>query len=93
MSTFWIIYWIAIGIIVVFSLFAILFFDISEKRYNGYNYKPIPVAYLILAVLVGAIPGIGILGSVVLVGLICVAVTDGDLRPKEHPFGEKDDDE
>lgn len=83
MSTFWLIYWIAFGIIVVFSLFTFVFLDM-KVNYN--KFEPVPLAYAIFALLVGLVPGVGILGSVILIGTIIAAMAEGDLKPKKHPF-------
>ena len=88
MSTFWIIYWIALGIIVIFSTFATLFFEM-EVRYEGS--KPIPFAYILFAVLLGLIPGVGMLAAVVLLIVLTAGIVGGDLTPKDNPFGEKED--
>ena len=89
MSTFWLVYWITLGIVIIFSLFAYVFFDM-EVKYN--TYKPVSFAYVLLAIMVGAIPGANCLGAVVLIGLIIAGACGGDLRPKENLFGEKDND-
>lgn len=87
MSTFWLIYWIALGIIVLFSLFIVGFFEYKE----GYcNRKPISFVYAIFAIMVGAIPGVGIAGAVVLVIAITVLIFGGELVPKENIFGESE---
>lgn len=88
MSTFWLIYWITLGIVIIFSLFAYVFFDMEEK-YD--EHKPISFAYVMLAIMVGAIPGANCIGAVVLIGLIIVGACGGGLVPKENLFGEKDE--
>ena len=90
MSTFWLIYWISLGIIVVFSGFAALFFDM-KVRYN--ETKPIPFAYILFAILLGLIPGVGMLASFALLIALTAGIGGGDLVPKKNPFGEKDEDE
>ena len=90
MSTFWIIYWIALGIIVVFSGFAALFFEM-QVRYD--ETKPVPLAYILFAILLGLIPGVGMLAAFVLLIALTAVIVEGDLVPKKNPFGEKDEDE
>lgn len=89
MSTFWLIYWITLGVVVIFSLFVYVFFDF-EVNYN--TYKPVSIAYVLLAIMVGAIPGANCLGALILIGCIVAGAVGGDLRPKENIFGEKDND-
>lgn len=87
MSTFWLIYWIALGIIVLFSLFVVGFFEYKE----GYsNRKSISFLYAIFAIMIGAIPGIGIAGAAILVIAITVLIFEGVLVPKENIFGENE---
>lgn len=90
MSTFWIIYWIAFGVILVFSLFTVVFFDM---KVNYEKCEPVPIAYAVLALLIGLVPGIGIVGSVLLIGIIVAAIGEGDLKPKKEPFSEKKQDD
>lgn len=87
MSTFWLIYWIALGIIVLFSLFVVGFFEYKEGYYNR---KPISFLYAIFAIMVGAIPGVGIAGATVLVIAVTVLIFGGELVPKENIFGENE---
>ena len=89
MSTFWLVYWITLGIVIVFSLFTYVFFDMGDE-YD--EYKPVSFAYVLLAIMVGAIPGANCLGAVVLIGIIITSAVGGNLRPKENLFGEKDND-
>lgn len=87
MSTFWLVYWISLGITVIFSLFVYLFFETNDYSKKG----PIQIAYVILSIMVAAIPGAGILFTALLIiGIICF-VADGALVAKKHPFGESDD--
>lgn len=90
MSTFWLIYWIALGIIVIFSGFVVLFFDM-QVRYN--ETKPVPLAYILFAILLGLIPGVGVLAALALLIALTAGIVGGDLVPKKNPFGEKDEDE
>lgn len=87
MSIFWMIYWIALGIILVFAVFTICFFDIKVS-YNKFEH--VPLAYAILALLIGFVPGVGIIGSLILISVIVAAIGEGDLKPKKNPFGEND---
>lgn len=86
MSTFWLIYWIAIGVILVFVVFTIYFFDMKVR----YEYEPVPIAYAILALLIGFVPGVGIIGSLAIISIIVAAIGEGDLKPKKNPFGKND---
>jgi len=86
MSTFWLIYWIALGIIVLLSLFIVLLFDYKEYREK----KPISFIYAVFAVMIGAIPGVGIAGAGILVIASVIMIFGGDLLPKENIFGENE---
>lgn len=82
MSTFWIIYWIAFAAIVFFGAFTAVFFEFYDWRER----KPISLAYVLLAIFVGAIPGLNVLGGAILIIAIIGGAISGDLVPKEHPF-------
>lgn len=87
MSTFWLIYWIALGIIVLFSLFIVGFFEYKER---GSNRKPISFLYAIFAIMVGAIPLVGIVGAAILLIAITILIFEGELVPKENIFCENE---
>lgn len=83
MSTFWLIYFICLGIALFFVLLTLWLF---ELEYKG----NIPIPYAILAMAICAVPGIGMLGTLFLIIAIVLGVIEGDIIPKEF---EKDDDE
>lgn len=87
MSTFWLVYWIALGIVIIFSLFVYYFFDIKES-YN--KYKPISIAYVLFAIMIGAIPGANCLGVLVLIIVILAGICEGELKPKENILEKKE---
>lgn len=76
MSTFWIIYFICLGVSIFFTLLTLVLFE----QEDGDN---IPPAYAILAVCVCAIPGAGMLGTLLLVTGICVLTIEGGIVPKK----------
>lgn len=83
MSTFWMIYFICLGIAIFFILLTLGLF---EFEYAG----NIPIPYAILALFICAIPGLGMLGTLILIIAILAGVIEGDIVPKKF---EKDNDE
>lgn len=82
MSTFWLVYWVSLGITIFISAFVSIFFEYEEYREK----KPISLAYVLLADFIAAIPGLGILFAAILVIVIVASAAIGDLVPKENPF-------
>ena len=78
MSTFWLIYWICLGTVVILTLICAIFFEI--------DYDPISPGYVLIFDVIAAIPGIGMLGAVVLVVSIFVMIFDETLTPKDEIF-------
>jgi len=76
MLLFWKIYFIFLGISIFFSLFTTLFFTADD----GTN---IPLAYILLAIFVCAIPGAGMLATLILVIGIIGSVINADLIPRK----------
>ena len=76
MSTFWLIYFICLGIAIFFTLLTLALFEQPDG-------DKIPPAYAILVVCVCAIPGLGMIGTLLLVTGICVAAVEGELVPKK----------
>ena len=83
MSTFWMIYFICLGITIFFVLLTLGLF---ELEYEG----NIPIPYAILAICVCAIPGLGMLGTLILIIAIVGGVINGDIVPKKFE-NEKND--
>ena len=75
MSTFWIIYWITWGAIIFFTAFISVFFELDCDN--------IPIAYILLADILGAIPIANWLISIALIILVIEGICKGDLEPKE----------
>lgn len=74
MSTFWLIYLITLGAIVVISaLVAILF------EYDG---DDISISYVILCDVLGAIPIANFIIGAALISICLVEMSEGDLEPK-----------
>lgn len=82
MSTFWIITWVTWAAIIFLTAFVAVFFDLDSDR--------VPIAYVLLADILGAIPGANLLGALVLIIAIIGGIITQDLTPKEHPFGENE---
>lgn len=74
MSTFWLIYLITLGAIVVISaLVAVLF------EYDG---DDISISYVILCDVLGAIPIANFIVGIALIVMCLCGIADGDLEPK-----------
>lgn len=82
MSTFWLIYFICLGIAFFFVLLTLGLFELE--------YEKIPIPYAILAMAICAVPGLGMLGTLILIIAIVAGVINGDIVPKKF---EKDEDE
>ena len=82
MSTFWIITWVTWAAIIFLTAFVAVFFDLDSDS--------VPIAYVLLADILGAIPGVNLLGALVLIIAIIGGIINKDLTPKEHPFGENE---
>lgn len=76
MSTFWMIYFICFGIAIFFTLLTLVLFEQEDG-------DKIPPAYAILAVCICAIPGLGMLGTLLLIIGIVGSAINGDIVPKE----------
>lgn len=76
MLLFWKIYFICLGIAIFFSLFTVACFTAED----GTN---IPIAYLLLAIFVCAIPGAGMLATLILIIGIIGSVINSDLIPRK----------
>jgi hypothetical protein len=76
MSTFWMIYFICLGVAIFFTLLTMALFEQSDG-------DRIPTAYAIFAVCICAIPGPGIVGTLLLLGGICCLVVEGELLPRK----------
>lgn len=76
MLLFWKIQLICLGIAMFFSFFTTVFFTAED----GTN---IPLAYLLLAIFVCAIPGAGMLATLILIIGIVGSVINGDLIPRK----------
>lgn len=76
MLLFWKIYLITLGIAVFFSLLTIALF-VNEDG------EQIPVPYVILAICVCAVPGLGFLGTLLLIIGIVSGVANEELLPKK----------
>ena len=87
MSTFWLLYWIALAINIIITAFAAALFDIED-----YSTKTdISWSYVILSDLIAAIPGVGrFLTAFIIFGVVACAIC-GTLVPKENPFGKSYD--
>ena len=83
MSTFWLIYFICLGIAIFFILLTMALFEFKKE-------KKIPVPYAILAIAVCSIPGAGMLGALILIIAIIAGVIDGEIVPKKFE-NEKND--
>lgn len=75
MLLFWKVYFICLGIALFFSLLTMALFEQADG-------DPIPVPYAILAICVCAIPGLGMLATLLLVIGIVTIVGGGELLPK-----------
>ena len=82
MSTFWIITWVTWAGIIFLTAFVSIFFDIDDDR--------IPIAYVLLADILGAIPGANLIFALAIIIAIIGGVVNQDLTPKENPFGENE---
>lgn len=83
MSTFWLIYFICLGIAIFFILLTLGLFELESEG-------NIPIPYAILAMAICAVPGLGMLGTLILIIFIVAGVIDGEILPKKF---EKDNDE
>lgn len=83
MLLFWKLYFICLGIAIFFILLTLGLF---ELEYEG----NIPIPYAILALCICAIPGLGMLGTLILIIAILAGVIEGDIVPKKFE-NEKDD--
>ena len=81
MLTFWKIYFICLGIGIFFSFLTLLLFE-QEHR------EPIPFAYALLAICVCAVPGLGMLATLLLIIGIIGSVINGDIVPKKFDDNE-----
>ena len=83
MSTFWLIYFICLGIALFFVLLTLGLFELEDDG-------KIPIPYAILAMAICAVPGLGMLGTLILIVAIVLGVIEGDIVPNKF---EKDNDE
>lgn len=83
MSTFWLIYFICLGIAIFFILLTLGLFELDYE-------EKIPIPYAILAIAICAVPGLGMLGTLILIVAIVACVIEGGIVPKKF---EKDEDE
>jgi len=83
MSTFWLIYFICLGIAFFFVLLTLGLFELEYE-------EKIPIPYAILAMAICAVPGLGMLGTLILIIAIVAGVIEGDIVPKKF---EKDNEE
>ncbi len=74
MSTFWLIYLITTGAIILLTAHVSIFFKLDGEA--------ISISYIVLTDFIGAIPCANILVCIVLVILIMIGMSDGDLEPK-----------
>ena len=74
MSTFWLVYLIATGCIALISAVVAILFD-----YDG---EPVSISYLVLSILLGAIPIANFLIGIMLIVMLFFGIADGDLKPK-----------
>lgn len=76
MLLFWKIYFIVLGITILFALLTFILFTTND----GDN---IPFHYLILSIFLCAIPGLGMIASMLTIGLTICALVDEELIPRE----------
>ena len=76
MSTFWLIYFICLGIALFFVLLTLGLFELEDDG-------KIPIPYAILAMAICAVPGLGMLGTLILIVAIVLGVIEGDIVPKK----------
>lgn len=74
MSTFWLIYWITLGVIVLLTAIIGIFFDIYGE--------PVSISYIVLCDFLGAIPGANVLVGFVLIFAVLCGIFEEDLEPK-----------
>ena len=74
MSTFWLIYWIAFGSIIILSLLVAFLFDL-----DGDN---ISFSYVALVVFLGAIPAANLLVGLCLIIGVLIAIFEENITPK-----------
>jgi RsiW-degrading membrane proteinase PrsW (M82 family) len=76
MLLFWKIYFIVLGITILFALMTFTLFTTNDK-------ENIPFHYVIFASFICAIPGVGMLASPVLIVVAIIAVVEGELIPRK----------
>lgn len=74
MSTFWIIYFVTLGVVVFFTAIIGIFFQVDGED--------VSISYIVLADFLGAVPGANILVALVLIIMIMIGIFEGDLDPK-----------
>ena len=74
MSTFWIIYWVTLGVVVLFTAIIGIFFKVDGED--------VSISYIVLADFLGAIPGANILVALIFIIMIMIGIFEGDLDPK-----------
>lgn len=74
MSTFWIIYWVTFGVVVLLTAIIGIFFEIDGE--------PVSISYIVLCDFLGAIPGANVLVGLVLIIMILIGIFEEDLDPK-----------
>lgn len=74
MSTFWLIYLITTCAIILLTAVVSIFFKLDRED--------ISISYIVLTDFIGAIPCVNILVCIVLVILLMIGMSDGDLEPK-----------
>ena len=74
MSTFWLIYLITTGVIILLTALVSIFFKLDGEEFS--------ISYIVLTDFLGAIPGVNVLVCIVLVILLIIGMCDGDLDPK-----------
>lgn len=74
MSTFWLVYLITVGSVLLISAVIAIFFE-----YDG---DPISISYIVLCDLLGAIPIANFIVGIALIIMCLCGIADGDLEPK-----------
>lgn len=83
MLLFWKLYFICLGIAIFFILLTLGLFELDDE-------EKIQIPYAILAAAICAVPGLGMLGTLILIVAIIAGVIEGAIVPKKF---EKDEDE
>lgn len=74
MAWYWIMYWVSLAVVVIFTLLVKLLFTYEGEEFH--------VAYIVVLDLIAAIPFLGTFEAFILVGIIFIGVVEADLEPK-----------